>query len=188
MTEAYPLQWPEGRPRTRRRETARFATTFAAARDALLEEISRLGGTHAVLSSNLELRRDGLPYANQRQPDDPGIAVYFMYKGRQQCFACDRWTKTHDNMQAIRKTIEALRGIARWGTGDMMDAAFSGFVQLEQRPSDAWWVVLSVDRNASPGEIRAAYKRKAHTFHPDRPGGSTEEFQRVHQAYQQATA
>jgi hypothetical protein len=41
----------------------------------------------------------------------------------------------------------------------------------------------------SPGEtclslIREAYKRKAKLCHPDRPGGSTEQFQNVQQAYE----
>jgi hypothetical protein len=46
------------------------------------------------------------------------------------CFACDRWDSVADNVQAIRKTIEALRGIERWGTGDMVQRAFAGFVAL----------------------------------------------------------
>lgn len=39
-TEAFPLYWPEGRPRTAqfRRERSRFKTTFAMARDSILLE------------------------------------------------------------------------------------------------------------------------------------------------------
>jgi hypothetical protein len=53
-----------------------------------------------------------------RARDDVGVAVYFSYRNQQRCFACDRWNRIQDNMQAISKTIEALRGIERWATGD----------------------------------------------------------------------
>jgi hypothetical protein len=72
----------------------------------------------------VQLRQDGLPYANRRAPSDTGAAVYFSYKGRQMCFACDKWQDVYDNIYAISKTIEALRGIERWGAGDMVEQAF----------------------------------------------------------------
>ena len=133
--EAFPLSWPAGRKRTQYRERAKFDTTFARARDNIVREVGLLAGRYGpdpqiVISTNIALRRDGLPLASQRQPDDPGVAVYFLYKKRQMSFACDRWEKIEHNMQAIAKTIEALRGIARWGTGDMLEAAFTGFTAL----------------------------------------------------------
>ena len=42
-------------------------------------------------------------------------------------------------MQAIAKTIEALRGINRWGTGDMMEAAFKGFSALPAPDTNKPW-------------------------------------------------
>ncbi len=81
-TEAYPLSWPEGWKRTKqwRRAQAAFNTGFAKARDGIVHEIRLLNGTMLVLSTNHPLRRDGLPYASQAQPDDVGVAVYFQYK------------------------------------------------------------------------------------------------------------
>ena len=38
-------------------------------------------------------------------------AVYFTYKQKPMCFACDKWDQVHDNIYAIGKTIKALRGI-----------------------------------------------------------------------------
>src|SRR5262245_50062489 len=111
MTEAYPLQWPSGKPRTRNPQRSRFDVSFTSARNGLLREIRLLGGALPVLSTNIPLRRDGLLYAGQRQPEDRGAAVYFTHKGRQMCFACDRWDKVEDNLHAVSKTIEALRGI-----------------------------------------------------------------------------
>ncbi len=168
--EAYPLQWPAGRPRAKRRQNAQFQLSLAKARDHLMNEVRLLNGRQPVLSSNLELRLDGLPYANQKQPDDPGIAVYFTYKDKQHCFACDDWRKVEDNLRAIGKTIEALRGIARWGTGDMMERAFQGFVAL---PSPVqWWHVLGFESatGLNLNEVEIRYKKLAMQRHPDRGG------------------
>lgn len=79
MTQAYPLHWPAGWPRTPadKRGRACFETGFGKARDGLLKEVALMGGRLPVLSSNVELRRDGLPYANGKAPADPGVAIYF---------------------------------------------------------------------------------------------------------------
>src|SRR5262245_44424311 len=130
-TTRYPLYWPDGRLRTPRRSRSEFKVySFAVVRDQLLNELKLMNARDVILSTNLMLRNDGLPLANQRQPADPGVAIYFTYKGKAVAFACDRWDKIEDNVQAIRHTINALRGIARWGTGDMVDAAFTGFLAL----------------------------------------------------------
>lgn len=152
--------------------------SFADARNGLLREIRLLGGTMPVLSTNVTLRRDGLPYAGQRQPEDKGAAVYFSHKGKQMCFACDRWDKVEDNLQAISKTIEALRGIERWGTGEMVQQAFTGFVAL---PSDSPWEALGLKPGAGRAEVEAAYREKAKRCHPD-AGGSHEQMARLNAA------
>lgn len=192
--EAYPLQWPTGRPRTHsyQRERAKFDVSFARARDNIINEVKLLAGGRwgpdplTVISTNVALRRDGLPLASQRAPDDAGVAVYFVYKKRQMSFACDRWDKIEHNMQAIAKTIEALRGIARWGTGDMLEAAFTGFTALPAPGAvREWWEVLGVSRHASSDEILAAYRRLRSEHHPDK-GGNAARFNEVEQAYRKA--
>ncbi len=50
-----------------------------------------------------------------RKPDDRGVAVYFTHLRRSMCFTCDKWDQVEDNLYAIVKTIETLRGIERWG-------------------------------------------------------------------------
>lgn len=179
--EAFPLHWPDGRTRVKVRHVAAFRMTLAAARDHLLAQISMLGGKRTILSSNLELRIDGLPYANQRQPDDSGIAVYFEYKKKQHCFACDDWSRVEDNIRAIGKTIEALRGIARWGTGDMMERAFQGFVALPSPESVPWYIVLGFDTeyDALTHDFEGAAKSLMHRYHPDRESGDEWRFKQI---------
>jgi hypothetical protein len=181
--EAYPLHWPAGWPRTKQPERARFDVTFARARDALFNELRLMGARYPVLSSNLELRRDGLPYSGQRQPADPGIALYFEYNGRQMSFACDRWDRTEDNVRAIGKTIEAIRGIERWGASDMMERAFSAFEALPA--PRGWRDVLNVASDADLEATKRAYRERLKEVHPD-TGGSGEAFHDVQAAWQAA--
>lgn len=185
--EAFPLCWPPHRQRSKRRDDSALRAPFARSRDFIVREVRLLGGTQLVVSTNVPLRRDGLPYAATSEPEDAGVAVYFAYKGKQMCFACDRWRKVASNMQAIAKTIEALRGVARWGTGDMMQAAFTGFAALPApgQTSRSWSEILGVGPMARPDEIEAAYKRLRSSTHPDR-GGSVAAFDEVQRAYEQS--
>jgi len=188
MTEAYPLQWPMSWPRTQTPVPARFNTSLAAGREGLLWELDRMSATNIVISSNMQLRRDGLPYSKQSRLDDTGIAVYFTLNGEQRCIPCDRWDTPEDNLQAIRKTIEALRGLDRWGAKDIVDAAFSGFKALPENVTVTdmpWWLVLHIDPTSSTTEIRKAFVALAKAHHPD-VGGDLAEFERIREAYEKA--
>lgn len=186
-TTAYPLCWPQGRPRTEphRRTWSNFKTGFGRARDECLREIDLLGGKEPIISTNLALRLDGLPRGDQAQPRDSGVAVYFVYKKRPMCFACDRWAKVDDNMHAIALTIGALRGIARWGTGDMMEAAFTGFAALPASVSRPWREVLHVGERATREETERNYRALRSANHPDK-GGDGQRFDEVQKAWEQA--
>lgn len=195
MTEAFPLHWPAGWPRTKSPQSSRFNVSFVEARDGLLEEIKRLGGTLPVLSTNVEIRRDGLPYANQPKPADRGVAVYFLYKNKQRVFACDRWDDVKDNMRALQKTIEAIRGIERWGASEMMERAFSGFDALPP-PSAAphdydkrhWRKVFGFGPTEpiSRSYLLERYKAKAKYMHPDHPMGSERDMTELNVAKDEA--
>lgn len=182
--DAYPLCWPVGFERVDawRRNTTPFNTGFARARDNLINEIRLLRGNNVVLSTNIELRRDGLPYANQRQPEDGGVAVYFIYKGDQYTFACDKYRRVEHNVHAIGKTIGAIRGIERWGASDMLKRAFSGFKTLPQGTSTDPYSILGIQELSSAAEIKSAYRQRARDTHPDH-GGNEDDFKRVSVAY-----
>jgi len=194
---AFPLHWPDGQPMTPsyRRKKAKFSTTFAAARNHLLNELRLLGARYVVISTNLPTRRDGLPYANQAQPAVPGVAVYFDFNGEQMVFACDRWTKIEHNIRAVGKTIEAIRGIARWGSTDMMKRAVSAFKALpSQPPAEDWRKVLGfppgfADHPHSYGTAltmaKNKYRELALIYHADR-GGNEDEMKRLNAAMEAA--
>jgi hypothetical protein len=199
-SNSFPLKWPTGRPRTEkyRRKAAAFKTSMARSRDNMLSELRRLGASQVVISSNVETYMRGgqeIPYADQsKQHEDPGVAVYYMWKGEQYCLSCDKYNSVMDNMQAINKTVEAIRGIERWGTGEMMKAAFQGFKELPEPPhtnQKDWWQVMNYQQK--PGNavwdwagVETQYKSLAKKLHPDMPGGSTAAFQELQSAFENA--
>lgn len=205
---AYPLAWPAGWPRTpaAERTSARFVRkavqhhrrgdgssyssthnqqlSVADAVQRLLSELARMGisDDDLVISTNLQLRRDGLPRSDQRAPDDPGVAVYWtersMHGQPPRCMAVDRYDRVADNIAAVAATLDAMRAIERHGGAVVLERAFSGFTALPEPASDNWRDVL--DQNDPEG----SYRRLRSQHHPDRPGGSSEAFQRVQRAYE----
>jgi DnaJ-domain-containing protein 1 len=188
--EAYPLSWPAGWPRTDDPQLARFKVTMGEAVQHLYDQLDMLGADNIVVSSNMRLRIDGKPLANQNRLDDEGVAVYFDLRGKQQCIPCDKWLYVKDNVRAIGLTVEALRGLERWGAKEMVDAAFAGFkalpasIELSEHMKRTWHDVLEVLPTASPEVIKGAYKRLAGKYHPDNPtSGDEYRFKEVQNAW-----
>jgi len=190
----YPVQWPVGRPRVQDPERSKFKPgTIVSESQSVFKQIELMGGRDIIISSNMQYKADGMPYYRQ-SVSDTGVAVYFKNaEGEEQCIPCDQWWTLEENLRAIAKTIEAMRGIERWGGKSLMNAAFSGFKQLPpstivtpppDRPHRDWWVVLGVDRDADPREVKQAYRRAQATTHPD-AGGTAHDFQEVNAAYEE---
>lgn len=193
----YPLSFPLNQPRTpaSERRRAQFTTrrhrysgygptrkhSVAESAQALEDEIRRMGGMDMIISSNLKVKANGLPYSNQRTPEDPGVAVYFKWKKRDLVFACDKWITVEDNLWAIVKHIEALRGQERWGVGSL-DQAFAGYAALPDPDARKWWEVLGVPETADDATIKSAYIKLAKQNHPDH-GGDAVVFDQVQKAY-----
>lgn len=203
---ASPLCWPNGWRRTRSRSTAKFrkgtggwkgapsAQTYQSAKRVevgdgvtrVLAELKTMGipSWNVIISSDLKLRNDGLPYSTQATAHlDPGVAVYWKdAKEQRRCMAIDRYDRIADNLAAIAATIEAMRAIERHGGAEILDRAFTGFAAL---PAPAEQVkpheLLGVNERATREEIEYAYRRLAMQFHPDR-GGSGEEMSKYNAA------
>ena len=47
-----------------------------------------------------------------------------------------------------------------------------------------YYKTLGVDRNASPDELKKAYRKLAHQYHPDKKGGDEAKFKEINEAYQ----
>lgn len=181
---AFPLSWPLSWKRTKTPQRSRFGThwnkpSVAKARDAVIAELTRMGcpSYNVVISSNVPLKRDGLPYSNQKEPSDTGVAVYFRVDERPTVLACDKWNTVGDNLWAIAKHIEALRGQDRWGVGSLAQA-FAGYAALNEKTEPTCWEILDVAPHSPESQIMDAYRRKARETHPD-SGGTTEQFAAV---------
>lgn len=208
QANAYPLSWPTGWLRTpsagrgdapfgmmKAREgssySARLRLTLAEARGRLVSELDRLGARDEILSTNLQLRLDGWPKSGQAAPADPGAAVYFALAGKTTVLACDKWNRVEDNIAAIAKHIEALRGIERWGVGSL-EQAFTGYAALAA--PTPWWQVLGMpgatcDGNSwSEQDVRAHWRARAAKDHPDKPGGSHDAMAAVNAALDEGLA
>lgn len=192
MTEAYPLYWPDHWPRTEYPVYSQFRSpTVASSRNLVLDELDRLGADRIVISSNMELNKNGYPSAQQRRMNDTGVAVYFHLNGEERCIPSDKYITVEENLHAVGRTIQALRSLERWGTGQIMEAAFRGFKALPESiivgagTTRAWYEVLEVSQEASMDVIDAVYKRLLHKVHPDK-GGSTAAFSELQKAFKEA--
>jgi len=175
--DAYPLAWPVGWPRVTSyaRKPGRYSVLFTKARDEAVRSVELLGGRGIVLSTNIPLRRDGLPYAGMAEPADPGVAIYWEDRKRQpRVIACDAWSKVRDNVRAVGLTLEGLRAIDRAGASAILDRAFTGFAALPASTSPPWQATLGVVGRPTREEINEAYKALARIHHPDAPTGDVE--------------
>lgn len=190
--EAFPLQWPEGWPRTARfrRGPSRFGKNLGFSQITKLQsELRLMGARNVVISSNVPLRQDGLPYASEisRRYDDPGVAVYFTLKGKALSMARDSYNTPWENIRSLILAIDAIRSIERHGGSTMMERAFSGFAAIAP-PSwkKPWRQVFGVEPTWR-GDITALYREKAKNRHPD-AGGSDSLMAELNVAYAEARA
>lgn len=206
----YPLQWPDGWPRTPndRREYSRFysqrvgpdgraqkgilgkiAVSLVDACQEVVHQLDQLGAANGTITSNLPTKNNGMPYATGPRISDPGIAVWWIQDGdKEMVLACDRWIAPADNVRAIAKTIDAIRGMARWGSSAIVEKAFGGFAALPPagatsgertsappppEPSRDWMDYFHVSEAASRSGIKAMYRAFAKELHPDRNKGDS---------------
>ncbi len=188
-TRAYPLYWPEGWPRSKYSQRARFGDhSVMEGRNVLANQVRLFGGSNLIISSNLELRLDGNPRSGQKQPVDRGVAVYFKRNKQDVALACDVYGTVEDNLWALCRTLDALRQIERDGSPSLINRAFKGFAALPDPDHREWWDVLHVSPTASPEEKRKAYFELARRYHPDtgENGGDPVLFDQVTKAYDMA--
>jgi hypothetical protein len=198
-TQASPLSWPAGVPRTKLpAPSKKFARdiTVASQLDEVERQLKLLGAANGVISSNLPLRKDGRPRGDGLlRFDDQGVAVYWSlteHRGGRwvqvaHCMPCDRWDRIEHNLRAISLSIEAMRGLERWGAVST-EQAFAGFAALPPGDPDAappapadrpWRELLEVPADGwvtqAPPSVVLTFAKQQHRkliqqHHPDRGG------------------
>ena len=205
MTQAYPLHWPPGWPRAKSRKRAKFSRgerqystagsgswlskrelSIAEGTQRVIGELRALGVRQGqwIISTNLELRNDGLPRSGQRAPEDPGVAVYWARGGaHQKVMAIDLYERVADNLAAIAATLNAMRAIERHGGAQILERAFTGFDALP--PPKSCWDILGLRLGASSAQVNDAFRRLARENHPDN-GGTHERMAEINRARNEA--
>jgi len=201
-----PLCWPDHVARTapHLRERPQFAEhSIAESMAFVLAELNRLNGflwysddPTRIISTNLRLAKSGLsPLSDQKQPTDPGVAVYFTLRfsvngkafDRPCVLTCDKWLRVEWNLWAIGLDIEAQRGRTRWGCGTIQQA-FRGYLAIPERcGARPWWEVLGINADASARDLKLARDRWALKMHPDK-GGTPEGWLEIQNAFEQGMA
>lgn len=185
MNRKFPLQWPAGYARTQKPKRSAFKVTPGAAQDELLSEVKRLGGKNLIVSTDQVLNNDGSIRMSAKEPSDKGVAIYFDYKGKPVALCCDQYNEMRDNLYALAKSINAIRGIERWGVSDFLERAFTGFTALpEAGVKKHWHEVLGVSPFASFEFVKYAWREKIKYAHPD-AGGNAEKFNEINSAYEE---
>lgn len=211
---AYPLTWPEGWPRTspENRAYARFSSkrngnsygsrnlTVSEGARRVLSEIklfSRIGQPwfidpeSVIISTNLLVRLDGLPRSGQRDPSDPGVAVYWTEsRNTKRVMAIDRYTRVADNLAAVAATLDAMRAIERHGGAKILERAFTGFTALPApgQTSQRTWRQVFGFSGGEPVDLvllRERFRTLAAEHHPDR-GGSAALMSELNVTFEQA--
>lgn len=194
----FPLEWPSGWTRTLRhkRQRAAFRSTKSdtvtrtdgssntvkrdvpvsvfVATQRLERQIEMLGGKNPTLSTNVSLRLDGRP-RSEAEPSDPGVALYFSFKGKATVLACDRFDRVGDNIAAIAAHIDALRRVERYGVGTI-EQALAGYKALPADTAANWRAVFGFSSDSTPtrDQVDSAYKAAARQRHPDLGGTDLE--------------
>jgi hypothetical protein len=90
-----------------------------------------LGGREVVIG--VGLGQDGMPRANARAHQHPGVEISFDSQYGRLTYATDVFTTWQDNVRAIAKGLEALRAVDRWGVAKR-GQQYAGFALLTAGP------------------------------------------------------
>ena len=185
MTQAYPLSWPDGFPRSKSRQSGKFKTTLHKA-------VSNVRKSLDLFAADSGLKIEGVVISSNatlgvEKPADPGVAVWFHWNGAQVCVPVDRYHLLADNLQAIHHILEARRTELRHGGLAIVKATFAGFKALPA-PGGSWrqQFGFAVESRPNLAEVEATFRKLANQFHPDKPGGSTARMAELNAALREA--
>lgn len=203
-------------PRTekdQRRSRWAFKAPWSSTLDLLERELAYLDAGDVVIEADFreqDLRLDGAPRSNARQPVDPGVRISFDSKHGPLVYAADTCAFWQHNVRSIALGLEALRAVDRYGITRRAEQ-YTGWKQIGGSPSSALVPPAPLTRHraaeiladaayprfaAYGGHARPSYVRDIldgtlslsgvalsaqRTTHPD-TGGSADAFQRVQDA------
>lgn len=182
--------WPHKEtPAAKRRPRSTFRASYQDTLVLLENEIwhvcpAEVDAANVVLGIGLreqDIRMDGLPRADARQPAHPGVELNFDSRWGRLTYATDVHETWQHNVRAIALSLEALRAVDRYGVSKRGEQ-YAGWAALSAGPSLEELGRELVERH---GSVAAALR----AVHPDTggPDASARNLQAVI-AYRDATA
>lgn len=105
-------------PADRRRSRYAFSAGWASTLELLESELRHLQAREVVLEADFreqDLRLDGMPRSNARQPVDPAVRLSFGSKHGPLVYQCDSVDAWQGNVRSIALGLQALRAVDRYG-------------------------------------------------------------------------
>lgn len=174
--------WPhDATPVSARRSRWTFKAAWSDTLSKLQYELERLGARNIVIGCGLreaDIRQDGWPRSNAREPSHPGVEVSFDTRHGRLVYAtdvCERW---EHNVRAIALGLEALRAVDRHGI-TRRGEQYAGFKQLGAGGP-------SVEHGEALIREHGGVRQALMATHPDH-GGDPDDFADV-QAAREVTA
>jgi hypothetical protein len=189
-----PLRWAEAStPASARRSRWTFKAGWQDTLDLLARELEHLKARDVVIEADFreqDLRLDGMPRANARQPEHPGVRIAFESRYGPLVYSTDSCAFWQHNVRSIALGLEALRAVDRYGVTKRGEQ-YTGWKELSSAPADvplsevdAWGVLsrlarLGPDDLPSDERIISLARRYAHPDH----GGTAETWADFDRAY-----
>lgn len=176
--EPFPLKWPADQSRQQNRRKSRFKSLAVHdSAKAIHKLLTRMRASRIVITSNLPTRQDGLPYSNATNPQDPGVVVWWVRKGKESCMTCDEFRKVSENFRGLERGIAHIYDLDRWGLSAISERAFNGFVALNAGPTQRTWRevlgglgIEGLEPAATLAVARTRFREAAKTAHSDHGG------------------
>jgi hypothetical protein len=186
----------ETTPSDRRRSRWTFKASWNDTLNLLDRELDNLGAREFVIEADFkesDIRLDGVPRANARQPQFPGVRIYFESMHGPLVYQADNCAFWQHNVRSIALGLEALRAVDRYGITHRAEQ-YTGFRALGAGPSArpeptfvtvdeaVHWLRQQTGIAGSDGlTLRSLMRMVARNVHPD-SGGSRADWDKYEQA------
>ena len=173
--------WTDPQTPASHRRRSPFKAGYDATLKLLLREAEALNAKHLVVQVDLQprdIRVDGLPRANARHGNHPGVIISFDSRHGPLRYATDAFDDWRSNFRAIALSLEALRAVDRYGVSKRGEqyrgwtaigagtAAGGPFTTRDE--AETWMRKAAAEEGIdSWADYAALYRALAKRMHPD---------------------
>lgn len=189
------LDWPSGFDRTPPEEREPYPGGFQVSRseafDSIVDELERMDAVNVEVKTAAPhtAKAPHRPYQD-RDPDDPGVVVYFDRGGKRYAVPNDRWDNLRDNARAIARYLDAKRAIERYGVATVetemstqaLPSGDDDVVVAGDGTAKEPHEVLGVAKDAPAAVVRGAARSLKAEYHPDSDGGDRDRYIEIQKA------